>query len=426
VRGHPGALWADASGMERRGGDAAVARALLDAARAAGEPDARVGVAGCCIAAAAATRERGSAWRVVPPGGDGRYLRRRSLGLVPMPAGLRASLSLLGLRDCGGLADLSAADVELRFGAEGLAAWRLARGDDPRWPFRPAPPAAARAEVDFEPPISSTEPLRFVLPGLVGSLAAQLGERQRVPAGLRLVLRLDGGGDDVREVRPARPTADGRVLADLCRRALEERPPGEPVAGVLLEAAEEGTARADQLDAFRAPAPDPAALHSALLPVFARWGDEALCRALHQGAHLPAEHATWAPLGSAGIAAFAKTEGKDAGVSGDAHPPVRGDLPLCLRRLPEPLPVSVRSDAEGRPCGVEPQAAAPAAFSVGGASCPPGMWKTRAEGPERVSGLWWGKGSAREYWTIEWADGCLGLLFRDAGSGGWYLEGWYD
>ncbi|HET7234283.1 MAG TPA: hypothetical protein VFJ16_29995, partial [Longimicrobium sp.] len=36
VRGHPRALWADAGGMERRGGDAAVARALADAAREAG------------------------------------------------------------------------------------------------------------------------------------------------------------------------------------------------------------------------------------------------------------------------------------------------------------------------------------------------------------------------------------------------------
>src|SRR4051812_49597545 len=63
VREHPRALWADARGMERRGGDVAVARALLAAARRAGF-DARVGIASTCIAAAAATRERGTDYRV--------------------------------------------------------------------------------------------------------------------------------------------------------------------------------------------------------------------------------------------------------------------------------------------------------------------------------------------------------------------------
>src|SRR5829696_2180903 len=48
VREHPRALWADASGMGRRGGDAAVAQALLGAAREAGF-EVKVGIAGTCI-----------------------------------------------------------------------------------------------------------------------------------------------------------------------------------------------------------------------------------------------------------------------------------------------------------------------------------------------------------------------------------------
>ena len=96
--------------------------ALLDAASEAGFPDAKVGIAGSCIAAAAATRERGTALRIVPPGADRRYLRRRALALVPMPADLRETLELLGLKTCGELAALSPADVELRFGPAGVAA----------------------------------------------------------------------------------------------------------------------------------------------------------------------------------------------------------------------------------------------------------------------------------------------------------------
>jgi hypothetical protein len=428
VREHPRALWADASGMQRRGGDAAVADALLAAAREAGF-QVQVGIAGSCIAAAAATRERGTAVRVVPPGADARYLRRRPLSLLPIPRDLRETLALLGIRGCGALADLDAADVELRFGSAGLAAWRLARAEDPRWPFRPPVPGVASAEAEFDPPIDSTEPLRFVLPGLIDAVCRQLDARQRIPARLSLVLTVDGETrhDDAREVRPARATADARVLAELCRRAAETPPPGGPVAGVRLEALDEGAPRADQLDAFRTPAPDPGALHAALLPVFARWGDGALSAAVLHGAHLPAEHAAWEPLGSDAIAAFAHAH---------PHPPDdppegvtelgRASLELCLRRLLEPCPVRVREGAGRRPLEVELQSVGTAKLGATGESFPPGMWKTRSEGPERISGGWWAAGSAREYWRVESPGGWLAVVFRDAASGEWYLEGWFD
>ena len=430
VRGHPRALWADASGMERRGGDAAVAVALLEAAREAGFPDARVGVAGTCIAAAAATRERGTALRVVPPGADARYLRRRSLALLPVPADLRETLGLLGLKTCGELAALGPADVELRFGAPGVAAWRLARGEDGRWPFRPAAPDVPAAEAEFEPPIESTEPLRFVLPGLIDAVCAQLARRQKIPARLRLTLRAEsevGTVEDAREVRPARPTADPRVLADLCRRAVEERELAGPLSGVRLELAEEGVARADQLDAFQAPAPDPGALHAALLPVFARWGDGALSGAVHHGAHLPGETAAWDARGSAGIAPFAAAQPPSPKEARTTEPELGpGVLPLCLRRLPAPRPVRVREGEGRRPLGVDFQAAPGAEVGGGGESFPPALWKTFAEGPERISGAWWAGGTAREYWRVESPDGWLGLFYRDAATGEWYLEGWYD
>ena len=426
VPAHPLAFWADASGMERRGGDAAVARALADAARGAGW-EARVGIAASCIAAAAATRERRHPVRVVPPGREAEYLRRRSLGLLPLSRALRESLALLGLRRCGELAALVPAEVELRFGAEGLRAWRLARGDDPRWPFRPPPPEGASAEAEWEPPIESAEPLRFVLGGLIAQVTAQLAARQRIPARLRLVLRTEDGGEDARDVRPARPTADARVLADLCRRAVEARPLEAPVRGVLLLADQEGAARADQLDAFAAPAPDPGALHAALLPVFARWGDGALSGAVRRGAHLPAEHAEWDARGSEGIAGFTAHAPLPADARADEDTNVfQNTLALCLRRLPEPVAVPVREDAVRRPVGVD-LGGIPKALPGGTiGTFPQRLWKTRSEGPERLSGAWWQQGKAREYWHVESPDGWLGLVFRDAPTGRWYLEGWYD
>jgi protein ImuB len=462
--GHPLAFWADASGMERRGGDGAVAQALLAAARGAGFPDARVGVAGTCIAAAVATREGGSAWRVVPPGRDALFLGRRSLDHLPMEPEMREALRLLGVRECRELAGFAAADVELRWGAAGVRAWRLARAEDPRWPFRPPPPDRAEAEAEWEPPVTSTEPLRFVLRGLLASVTGQIAVRQRVPGALRLTLRLEGMEPEVRRVAPARPTAEARVLAALCERALEEIAGAgglrAPVAGMRLEGVEEGAALADQLDAFRAPAPDPAAVHAALLPLLDRWGDGALSRPRPQGAHLPAHHVLWEARGAAGIGEVAAPRtaapaisyrpsaigqqkpqllpGKDAplvgaeGVIPLPRPPaplrprgeVRGDgLPLCLRCFPSPLVARVAVDPRGRPVRILDAGANGSAAD--GQGPPPGL-KVRAEGPDRLSGGWWADGYAREYWLAEGEDGSLWLLFRDARGGGWWVEGWWD
>jgi protein ImuB len=433
VAGHPLAFWADASGMERRGGEAAVAQELLRAAREAGFPAARVAVAGSCIAAAAATRERGTAWRVVPPGRDARFLRHRPLATLPMEADLREALGLLGLRSCGQLAGLAAADVELRWGVPGVQAWRLARGEDPRWPFRPPAPDRVEAEAEWEPPIEGLEPLRFVLRGLIASICEQTGRRQRVPAGLRLVLRLEGAPLRERELRPARPTADARVLAALCEHALEGMAGAEgldaPVTGLRIEATESGAALADQLDIFRPAAPDPAAVHSALAPLLARWGEGALNRAVPRGGHLPATHAVWVGAALAELTerhrfpAGRVAEGEAAAPAAEAPRSTEPHLALCLRRFPEPVPARVAIGAAGAPTRLAGRATGPRA----GAALPPlpNGPALRAEGPEHLSGGWWGNAYAREYWLVE-ADRALWLLFRDARDDGWWLEGWWD
>jgi protein ImuB len=429
VAGHPLAFWADASGMERRGGEAAVAQALLRVAREVGFPRVKVGVAGSCIAAAVATREQGSAWWVVPVGRDAHFLRHRSLDALPMQPEFGEALRLLGLRCCGELADLEAADVELRWGAEGLEVWRLARGEDPRWPFRPAAPGAVEAEAEWEPPIEGLEPLRFVLRGLIASITTQTARRQRVPAVLRLHVSLEGASAREREIRPARPTADARVLAELCERALEEMSGAggfdAPLTGLRIEVPQSGASLADQLDVFRPPAPDPAAVESALAPLLARWGESALNRAVVRGAHLPMAHAVWEPYGGGAIHELTERyrsraeRGKPAPASTpDPH------LSLCLRRFPEAAPARVTVDAAGRPIRL---GAARGSALPGGSTRPPlpDNRAVRAEGPERLSGAWWGNGYAREYWLVE-AEDALWLLFLDARDGRWWVEGWWD
>jgi error-prone DNA polymerase len=52
--------------------------------------------------------------------------------------------------------------------------------------------------------------------------------------------------------------------------------------------------------------------------------------------------------------------------------------------------------------------------------------RVHAEGPERLSGEWNGGREAREYWRVEFPSGWLALVYRDARSGEWFLEGWFD
>jgi protein ImuB len=421
--GHPLAFWADASGMEGWGGEAGVARSLVEAARKAGFPEARAGIAGCCIAASAATRTHGSPWRVVPPGRDTSFLARRSLAVLPMPGPLRETFALLGLATCGDLARLGASDVELRLGAEGLAAWKLARGDDPRWPFRPPAGEAARAEVELDLPLEMLEPLRFILRGLIDSVLTALRRRQRVPADLRLVLRLDDGSEREMRVRPARATGEERRLLELCTAAVQRLGTlSGCILGVSLEAGEAGAVAADQLDAFLPATPDPAALHAALSPLLDRWGEGALSRAEPRGAHLPAMAATWEECGAEGLEILAARRRPLVGEEDEPRDTRPAALPLCLRRFGAPRSVRVMESPPGYPAMLAPEPGEPdleharlhRAVAI------------RAEGPERISGSWWGEAYAREYWLAEERSGRLWLLYREGRGGGWKAEGWLD
>lgn len=100
---------------------------------------------------------------------------------------------------------------------------------------RPPSDCPFLAVASFDQPVESTEPLRFVLKGLIEAACRDLRGRQRLAARLQLTLVVgDISSPDVREVRPAQPTADERVLADLCWPAIKAHPPDGPVHGIEL------------------------------------------------------------------------------------------------------------------------------------------------------------------------------------------------
>ena len=237
VAGAPGMWWVGATGFERMGGDEALGQALLAIARV-WHPDARVAIADSCVAARAATwapaprsravRERdprtefrtGSrapdGLTCIPIGGCAQYLAPAPLGLVPMEDELRSGLQALGLRTVGALAALEAGDVERRWGADGLGAWRLAHGDDPRRPGLVRVEAARSASVELPGPAESTEPVLFVLRALLERLVRELVQDARAAASVAVTLVLDAGRQwPLDEDAGDGPLGDGPLLSAL-------------------------------------------------------------------------------------------------------------------------------------------------------------------------------------------------------------------
>jgi protein ImuB len=225
---HPGACAFPTRGPSRyHGGDLALAElaAAVASEALAGRVPVRVGVADGPFAAALAARRRppvgdapagrgtgvvrsprssvpdagpsasGSAGRnpsppgegsappaVVPPGGSPDFLAPVPVTVLAEPGGpvgpeLVDVFERLGIRTLGALAGLPVAEVVGRFGTEGLAAHRLARGLDERPPVTAPPPEEWALSAEIDPPADRVEAAAFVARRLVDDLHARLDAR---------------------------------------------------------------------------------------------------------------------------------------------------------------------------------------------------------------------------------------------------------
>ena len=282
VRGAPGTWWVGASGFDGLGGERALAAHLLAIARA-WHVEARVAIADSCVAARAGTWDarvpvgpHGMRSPVLVPGGhDAEYLAEVPLALLPMPAPLRASLGALGFATGGAFAALDPADVEQRWGPEGLAAWRLARGDDPRRPFLPRHDAPRTVHTELGGPAETTEPLLFLVRAALERLVAQGAADGRAVAAVTLTLTLDdarGATPDrgghartvTREARPAEPIARVGPLFEQCRALLAAWPLPAPVTAMTVAISATAPLAGRQGDLLDASWRDLAAVEAAL------------------------------------------------------------------------------------------------------------------------------------------------------------------
>jgi len=420
-----GLWWVDAAGL---GDETKLAQKLVAIARGLGYGPARAGIADSAIAAYAATfgragghphgRTDASAHRgtparfgIVPPGADAEFLAPFPVALLDLDDDLAETLHSLGITTLGRLAALEADEVEARFGPEGLAAHRLARGIDARGPSTPRDDALPAVEVELGGPVATAEPLLFVLKGALGSLGEALHTRGLAAREITLSLQLDDGSAAQRAIRPARPTSHPDALFDHCRIALETWQLPEPATGLALCAAVTVPAAGEQGDLLAPRWADPAALTAAFDRIRGSEGPDAVAVPEARDAHLPQDGGAWAH-GDTGARTHRRA---DAPTHGRAETPV-----AALRLLSVSVPVHVRLGRTGL-----------AAFKH------EGDWHDITEwcGPERLAPRWWERdaigpsGQApepRDYYTARTAEGTLWLLFRTAASQQWLLAGWLD
>jgi protein ImuB len=189
----------------------------------------------------------GAAPRIVPGSAVRRFLSPLPVSLLSgrLAEGddLPNELERLGIGTLGRLAGLPRDAVADRFGALGLRALRLARGDDD--PLRPRAPHQSLA-VELElPDAGSGQQLERALELLVARLLAHPARRGRTLRALRLSARLAAGGGW--RQRLALRTATGeRERLLLALAPLLDQLPG-PAAVLRLEAVALGPAAGEQL-----------------------------------------------------------------------------------------------------------------------------------------------------------------------------------
>ncbi len=195
-----------------------------------------------------------------------------ALGLSPTIA---ARLAALGVLDAGAVARLPVGTLAHRFGPEGAAAARLARGEDDS-PLVPYVPATLPEEgVELEAPAESAEPLLFALKRLADRVAARLAGRGLGASRLKLVLKLDPRGEERLLVPLAQPSASAaRWLVPMKEHLFALRLPAAVIA-LRLAAVEVAVVAAEQL-AFGDRPEAVAALEGVLTRLAVRLGDGAL------------------------------------------------------------------------------------------------------------------------------------------------------
>ena len=402
------------------GGDAALAEEVV---RVVPVP-CNVGVADGRFAAGLAARSGG----IVPVGQTRTFLAPFGVESLDR-AELADLLGRLGIRTLGDFASLPASDVLARFGADGAAAHRLARGLDERPLAARVPPPDLAVSMELDPPAERVDTAAFAARSLAYGLHDQLAALGLACTRIAIEAETEHGEHLVRLWRHDGALTAG-AIAERVRWQLDGWiSSGTTTAGITLIRLVPDEVKPDsgrQLGFWggAAEADDRAA--RALARVQGMLGPEGVVTAVVIGGRGPSDRVRLVPWGDA--------REVDAGGVGAPARPATSDERRAMSRapwpgqLPPPAPATVHAapvavdvlDADGRAVGVTGRGlltAEPALVS--------GDRVTGWAGPWLYDEKWWDAPEHRRRARFQMTtDGGAYLVAVEGGR--WFIEAAYD
>lgn len=385
----PGLVFAPVSGAVRYyGGEESLLAELVEVLEATAGSGYRVGLAAGPFAARRAADIATVAAPCHVVDDDEAFRSELDIGVLGKEE-LAATFRWLGITTLGSLANLPRPAVVSRFGNEGLAAHRLARGDD-RVPQPRTIPEDISVLERFDPPLDNIEQAAFASRSLAHQLIADLAEQGVAPHRVEIEATAANGTIRARTWRSADPF-DETMLADRVRWQLRAwldhaRVGGTGIHGGLavLKLAPDDVSGEGRQYTLHEDAHSAAEAERSLAQAQALLGPDHVLRAFPQGGRSPGERVVWYRWGEEATAP-----------PRDPAAPWPGAIPAPSPALvpPEPVPLAVEWD-DGMPVRVR----------LGSRWVPVLSWA----GPWRHSGRWWeGKPPADRYQLVTSAGAIL-------------------
>lgn len=420
----PGALALATRGPSRYyGGDEALGVKLREVAEAArSHPDGwRVGIADGVFAAGLAARLARGRALAVPVGGAPEFLGGQSVDHLPFPK-LVGLLHRLGVHTLERLAAIPEADLSARFGPDGIAAHRLARGDDDRPISTRRPPPDLDFSAELDPPAERVDAAAFVSKSLADDLAAELSRRGLSCHAVRVGIETEHGESMSRLWRHDGPLTAG-AMSDRLRWQLDgwlnADAATRPTSGITLlrlaPTAVSGGGEAQRgLWGGDAAAAERAA--RALARVQGLLGPEEVVTAVLTGGRGPGERVRFVPWGDP------RDENKEADLPWPGRVPA--PAPALVHPSPKPVDLVDETGAAIRVSGRGLPSSVPSKISVEG-----GPWTAvdAWAGPWPADERWWDPDPRsrhrRARLQIALSDGTAHLCILEKGA--WCLEATY-
>lgn len=430
----PEGLWLDASAAHLRGGEKPWAQHVLRAVATAG-------LRGKCVVGSERfTTQALARWGphdsvIIAPERGGPQLSALPLLCLEegwLGAEQTAAYRALGLSTLGELASLAPGALTGRFGALGLQAARLCRGEDDSRFVADELPEVMEEQVQLDWPAEALEPVLFALKTLIDRLCGRLQGRQLAAVRLTVTVGLESGAPLRVPLVLARASAESRLLVELIRHRLTDLTVQQPITTLHVRVDEASADRGRQLLLGDAPAGE-VALEVVMSRLQSALGEEALFSAAPVATHRPEDGwRTTPPLPQSETQRHERSEFAPPPATTPAAKNTAGKWLKRKAKVEQHGTVSLSTLAHRPPRLFREPTPLHAELSADGALEHVHLagQRRRVElliGPERLVGAWWSpEPFTRDYYRLQLEGVGQLWVFRDGKDGAFYAQGVFD